>query len=269
MSVVEQGVPKHPAKWSKPILDEIRRILTEASPNHPLRLIDCCAGVGGIHDLHANGGYDTVGIELQPEWACQHPRTQVGDATDLSRFEDGSFDAGVVSFSYGTRMADHHDAKDPCKPCAGRGRVASEMEAGAGAGSPGEPCPKCGGLGLSKRNTYAHYLRAAGAEPVDSPTNTALQQWGPAYRETHTAIAKELMSKVDGLLIINVSNHIRDHVEQRVVEWFVYLFITLGCYLVEARRVGTRRFGHGANRDARVDGEMILVFRTPNAPTWA
>lgn len=260
MEELATPTPRHPAKFSKPIIDRISRILTEQSPNRPLRIIDPFAGPGGVHVLHEQGGHDTVGIEIQPEWARQHPRNTVGDSTDLSWIPSKSFDAMVTSPCYGNRMADSHVAKDPCKTCRGLGLVDVLDRV---------PCRKCNGSGLSRRNTYTHALREVGVEPVDSPTNAAKMQWGPAYRRLHEQVWSEMVRIVDGLLICNVSNHMRLDEEQNVVEWHAYQFIARRCTLVEARRVSTQRLGFGQNHDARVDGEVVLVFRTPNAPTWA
>jgi hypothetical protein len=53
----------------------------------------------------------TVEVELEPEWASQHPRTMVGDARALP-LPDATFDMVVTSPTYGNRMTDHHNAKD-------------------------------------------------------------------------------------------------------------------------------------------------------------
>jgi len=67
-----------------------------------------------------------------------------------------------------------------------------------------------------------------------------------------------------GMLAVNMSNHVREGKEQLVVEWWVNEIILAGCQLHEVRRVSTRRQRNGANRDARVDGEVIIVAHTPN-----
>lgn len=73
-------------------------------------ILDPFAGVGSLHAL----GLPTWGIELEYEWASQHPRNIVGDALHLP-FADDSFDAVVTSPVYGNRMSDHHEAKDSSK----------------------------------------------------------------------------------------------------------------------------------------------------------
>lgn len=260
-------IPDHPAKFSKPVLDAIRRVLTEHAPNSPLHVLDPFAGIGGIHELHAQGGHNTVGVELHPAWAAAHPRNQVGDATALPADWSGLFDAYVTSVVYPNRMTDHHDAKDPCKTCAGTGNLnAAHDELDE---HDGPVCPNCKGSGLSKRNTYAHNLRRAGHEPVGGPTDATLMGWGPAWRDLHVQALAEAYRVVrpGGLLVVNISNHLAtertgaDPREQKVVEWFTHAMIAGGGYLWEARRVHTQRQQLGANRH-RAPGELVLVFHT-------
>lgn len=187
------GVPEHPAKFSRKILDVFREMLSaERDRVGHLRVLDPFAGCGGVHEL-AEERVETFGYEIQPEWAAAHADTICGNVLELgSVFPAGTFDAVATSPSYGNRLADHHEAKDPCRnpACDGgkveraEGATPAEVDAGCELGVVFVDCPTCGGSGLSKRNTYAHYLRAAGAEPVKAD-NSALMQWGclaPGHR---------------------------------------------------------------------------------------
>jgi tRNA G10 N-methylase Trm11 len=283
MTTTAQVIPDHPATYSKTVLDRFREVLVDHVALHgPIRVLDPNAGTGGVHELAQAGTIETVGLELQPEWAAAHPDTIVGDATAMP-FATGEFSAGVCSFCYGNRMADHHHAKDPCK----EGQRVKEGEQPVGScvhgvfvyadGRPPVTCPGCKGSGLSKRNSYAHALRRSGVEPVASPTNAQLSRWGPGYRQLHEAMLDEWLRVIEpgGLVVVNMSNHLETlkvqgekvQVEHRVVEWWVNQLLVRGCRLDEVRRVATRRNRQGTNRDARVVGEVVMVAYN-RSPRW-
>ena len=212
----------HPAKFSFPVLVALGEILA-ARVGETGRVLDPFAGVGGIHTLK----WDTVGVEIEPEWAAQHEATVVGDLTRLlDLFPGESFDAVVTSPAYGNRMADRY-AGDPSG---------------------------------TKRFTY----RIALGRPL-SGQNSGGMQWGAEYRALHEAVwwqCREVL-RPGGWMIVNVSNHIRAGQEQPVVEWHLSTLLALGFLMDEVRPVGTRRMRYGANGRLRVDSEKILVLRAP------
>lgn len=216
---------KHPAKFTPSVIAAIRTIaeLEAERAGRPLRILDPFAAVGGIHVL-ADDGHDTVGVELEREWANTHDRTEQGDATRL-RFDPATFDAVITSPCYANRMADLYDGRDGSKRMTYRIALGHDLHEGSAAG----------------------------------------MQWGPAYRLLHTRAWSEAARVVrpGGLIVINVSNHIRRQVEQLVVEWHLRCLLDMGCQLVEARPVETPRYRHGQNHEARVDAEMLLVVRSP------
>lgn len=99
------GGVSHPARYSDPLLDHFRQMLTGYST-----VLDPFAGTGRIHELRPD--WETTGVELEPEWANLSPYTVAGNALALP-FPDDEFDAICTSPTYGNRLADHHNASDP------------------------------------------------------------------------------------------------------------------------------------------------------------
>lgn len=250
-------IPRHPAKWSAPILAAISDVL-EATPAPP----DPCvldpfagSGLGRLERavLHGWPAAQVTGVELEPEWADAHQSCIAGDSRDLPAEWRGMFAAVISSASYGNRMADHHDARDACRACDGGAVVRSAV---------GElvPCKACDSTGLSRRNTYRHAL----GRPLTEGSGAGLQ-WGRDYRHLHEAVMRECLRVLEpgGLILWNVSNHIRDGREVLVAEWHLNTWLVLGAKMLEVRRIATRRQRQGANGDLRVDGELLLVLRAP------
>lgn len=252
----------HPAKWSQPILDAIGDNVYELLPEGG-RIVDPFAGVGIERLAQAVGdGFLVVGVELEHEWLPEGGDMVQGDSMHPP-FRPRSFDAMASSCAYGNRMADNHDAKDNCKPCSGKGTVVvGEIHYAEGVTPKLAPCKACGGSGLSKRNTYKHTL---GRQP--SPGSTTVMQWGPAYRDTHERIWRRTaeLLRPEAVVLLNVSNHIRDGKERLVAEWHLNTWLMLGARVHHVERIGTQRLGHGANHDTRVDGELLLVLQMPPA----
>lgn len=210
----------HPAKFSDPIMDEIRRGLAEHLEPGAL-ILDPFAGVGRIHELYPE--YQTIGVEIEPEWAAHSPRTFVGDATDLPGWWTETYDAIVTSPCYGNRMADSFESKDG-----------------------------------STRHTYHHYL---GRRPSEG--SAATLQWGDEYREFHSKawLEADRVLKPGGLFVLNISDHIRNGRRARVTAWHVKALLDLGFELLEARPVRTRRQRHGANGQLRVEHEHVIYMK--------
>jgi SAM-dependent methyltransferase len=261
--------PEHPAKFSRAILARLREMLApERDRVGSLKILDPFAGVGGIHEL-AEEKIATFGVELQPEWAAVHEDTICGSVLELpSIFPAGTFDAIVTSPCYGNRMADHHDARERCSSCDGRGAIESYAE---GLGPWNETCEACDGKGVRDhtRNTYAHKLRESGAEPVASDDNAQLMQWGPRYRAFHEEAwrACHRVLRPGGLVLLNVKNHLRTvrgrQSVQAVVEFHLNTWLLLGYTIEEARRVETKGLAYGANHDVRTPAELVLALRRP------
>jgi SAM-dependent methyltransferase len=221
--------PRHPAKWSKAVLGVLAHIVDREAEQlgHPLRVLDPFAGVGRARlEKALKGNARVAGVELELDWGIvDDGLTIIGDARH-TLFSDNTFDAVITSPCYGNRMADHHNAQDD-----------------------------------SRRNTYRHAL---GHDLT--PGSAAGLQWGDTYRQFHLEALTEMMRVVrpGGLIVINMSDHIRKGERQPVVWWWTKaMFDDLAATLVEVRQVATPRLKYGANSDARVPGEQIITGRLP------
>ena len=116
----------------------------------------------------------------------------------------------------------------------------------------------------TKRYTYAISL---GREP--SPGSSAGLQWtgrqGDEYRALHEQVWRECrrVTRPGGLLVLNVSDHVRDREQAPVSVWHMGALVRAGWDLVECHSVRTPRQGHGENGRARADREHVLVWRRP------
>jgi DNA modification methylase len=166
--------------------------------------------------------FDTYGIEIESEWAAMHPKTICGDSTKMS-FSDDFFDAICTSPTYGNRMADHHEAKDN-----------------------------------SKRNTYTHVLGRKLAN-----NNTGAMHWGDDYKRLHEDVYAECFRvlKLNGILLINMKNHIRNGVEIEVNKWHIECLVKLGFDLEKTLTVPLKGNGFGANGKVRTGVEYVNMFR--------
>lgn len=220
---------EHPAKFSREVLAVIRELL-ETYPFEG-EVLDPFAGVGRVHELRQDG-YQTLGVELEPEWVNANPElTQQGDATDLPAEWSGRFGAVVTSPPYGNRLADNYagDAKG------------------------------------SRRHTYRISLK----RPLTKGSAAGLQ-WGDAYRGTMRAALWQIkrVLRPGGLFVLNISDHVRAGQLQQVPEWYERVIVSdLHLQLVERREVVTRRNRDGANAELRAPAEIVYVFRVPSGGT--
>lgn len=252
---------RHPAKFTPVILDRAVAILNSRflPPwvlNAP-RVLDPFAGTGRGVDVLRFHGYDAVGTELEPEWASMSPHVVQGNALALP-FADDTFDAVFTSPCYGNRMADSHKAKDKCKKCRGRGVIDNPDMLDATDDGPGAMvCPYCHGEGLSRRNTYTHAL---GRKLTDG--NAGAMQWGPEYRALHIAAWTEAARVLapGGLLLLNLKDFIRKGQRVFVSEWHFLAALKIGFVPALTVHVPTPGNRQGANGDARVDGETLMLF---------
>lgn len=163
---------------------------------------------------------EAVCSEIEYEWAHINGDI-VADALHLP-FADHTFEVICTSPTYGNRMADHHNAKDN-----------------------------------SRRNTYRHTL----GKPLH-PNNSGQMQWGKTYMEFHVMAwteCKRVLSQ-NGILILNISNHIRKGQEQYVATWHAHELERMGFKFFELSTVHTPRQRYGKNGDKRVGCELVMKF---------
>jgi len=204
----------HPARYSDNLLDVFRRHLVAYR-----HVLDPFAGTGRIHEL--GPAWDTVGVEIEPEWAHLHPRTIVGNALAL-QFEDGSFDAICTSPTYGNRFADHHEARDG-----------------------------------SVRRTYRHDLGRA-LHPDNSGQLQWGEKYREFHAHAWAEALRVLRD--GGRFVLNVKNHVRNKQVVDVTCFHLDHLESLGLSLVARAEVSARSLRVGANGAARVSHESVLVF---------
>lgn len=218
-------LPEHPAKFSAEVLAVLQRLVSDEA-TRLARPPVILDPFAGVGRIHDLVGCITIGVELEPEWAACRHGTYVGDATNLVDHEDGQYDAVMTSPCYGNRLADHHNAKDG-----------------------------------SRRMSYRTSL---GRPPTEG--SAAVMHWGDAYRELHLRAIAEFVRVVrpGGLVVVNMSNHVRKREVQRVVEWWTVALLTRGLLLERVIPVATPRMRFGQNHAARTSHELVIVTRRPS-----
>jgi DNA modification methylase len=214
---------KHPATYTNSFIPKFAELLIGCE-----NVLDIFGGVGKLALIKEHGFTGKVVCnELEQEWVESSTHNvdewHIGDAANMAWAESNSFVAICTSPTYGNRMADHHNAKDG-----------------------------------SKRVTYKHFLGRNLNE-----ANTGKMQWGENYRQKHIEIYKECgrVLKNGGLMILNVSDHIRKGQVVNVVEWHKEALSNFGMKLLNEIKIETPRMGFGQNGKSRVQHECILVFK--------
>lgn len=214
---------KHPAKYSDVFLPIFYDLLKDCT-----NVLDPMAGTGKLAKIKELGyAGKIVCNDIESEWkngeTFKVDEWHFSDAANMDWASDYEFDAICTSPTYGNRMADNFVNKNG-----------------------------------SHYITYRHYL----GHPL-TEGNTGCMQWGNKYCNKHIAIYRECIRvlKANGLMIVNVSNHIRGGQIIDVVNFHKETIKSLGCCFEREIKVETPRMGFGQNAKVRVPYESILIFR--------
>lgn len=217
-----EGAPPHPAVFSDAVLAAFEALLDEHADGDGRVLVDPFAGTGRIHELRP--AWETIGVEIEFEWASLHPATVCADSRDLVDVLDAlgvdQVDAVATSPAYGNRLADSYDAYDP-----------------------------------EARRSYSIDLGRALTEG-----NGAGLQWGDRYRALHLQVWEQCAEvlRPGGLLLLNVKNHQRAGEIMPVTAWHRSTLIDLGFEVIDFRVIPPA--GLAFTSAARLP-EVVVVFR--------
>ncbi len=188
-----------------------------------MRVLDPFGGVGTIHRMAYTGATFFTG-EIEYR-VCEHSAGSRRVCADAQSmpFASETFDAICTSPTYGNRMADTY-------------------------------------VDESERNTYTAAFGFA-----LHPANAGAMQWGKAYRELHRLVYAEArrVLKSGGVIIVNVSDHIRDGKQIPVATWHNITLRELDFEIVATHSIHTPRNRKGQNGAARVGVEYVFAFIKP------
>lgn len=215
--------PKHPAPYSKQIIEALETILPEYGYKN---IIDPFAGTGiRLGDLCEKLSINFYPTDIE-DWGTGVP---IGDATDLTVYawaKNRDDTTIVTSPTYANAMNDHFNPKDNSDRRTyriGLGKSLHENNTGRYGVRAGK----------KSMNKYMDLHRQA----IDNWTNCNL----PA--------------------IVNVSDFIHKKEVYPLVDWWKREMKFVGYKLVEEVDVATPRYRFGKNNEARVEVEKVMVFQ--------
>jgi hypothetical protein len=217
---------KHPAKFNDKFIPIFADLLKGKK-----NVFDPFAGTGKIARIKDFGFEGLVYCnEIEPEWVVSSKeKVDYWTSTDsetLQIYPDGFFESICTSPTYGNRMADSF--------------VIPPKESNR------------------KYITYTHMLGRK-----LNQNNTGSMQWGTRYKEKHEKIYKELYRILEhnGLLVLNIANHIRKGEEIKVAEWTKDILTQINFVFLNEIKIESKKMKFGSNRNLRVPYEIIFSFQ--------
>lgn len=211
---------KHPCPYPSNVIEVFQAHIPKGA-----FVLDPMAGIGGIHNLV---DCNTVGIELEGEWAKQHSQNILGDATALP-FKDNSFDVVAVSPAYGNRLSDQYLPADP------KGRLSYAI-------SLGRKLSQGSGAKVGFGQKYKDLHVAA---------------WTEALR-----VLKPSVPRRSSFFLLNCKDFFRLGERIRVCEWHIRMLESMGCELRVSYKLKTRNFDFSPTKLR--DDERVFVFAAPS-----
>lgn len=214
---------RHPATFSRDVVEAMMRWM----PQKPIDILDPLAGIGKGPEAFniPSRGWRAMGIEMEEEWASQSVLVTQGDGIDFMTDNPGRFDVVATSPPFHNRMADNFTPSPSDK---------------------------------SRRNTYRHAL---GRELTDG--NGASLQW--TDRNTKTWVYRLLRScyialKEDGLLLLEMKDHIRGGERQYVTDYYLRSAMHCGMGFLSAETIMGKGLP-GANSKSKIPYSTLLVMQ--------
>lgn len=93
--------------------------------------------------------------------------------------------------------------------------------------------------------------------------NSGAMQWGDSYRDFHINAWAEIarVIKPDGMLILNMKDHIRNGQLMKVTDWHIDTLLSAGFDVIEYVKVETPSMRYGRNSEKRVPYESVIKFK--------
>jgi DNA modification methylase len=235
---------KHPATFNANILS----VLETVAPAGGI-ILDIFGGVGKIGAL-AKAGRTIISNEIEPRWAIVGRENGcdeviIGDATNLS-IESESIDAIITSPTYGNRLADI----DKSQTRVGKDKKRSDY---------------------TRRTYRAYYGKDLNTNNSGNKMHWFNDHRGNKYRILHCKAWLEAarVLKLNGLLIINIKDHVRDGKVMKVSDWHRLMIESIGFEFISSLEIsvhGDQNTRRRIWRDGRVsiNHENIFVYRKCN-----